>query len=697
MRWHTQMLVVAVLGCAAAADAADPPRRLDPLQQAVVDSLASPPRTTPRQFFEAAVRCIDIDAPEVAHDYFKKFVTAVGAEEQGRLDLFADLGDAFDTGRLGRLERELAPRDPAAGKIVAAIREASALRRRDPTQLKAAAAALASPSATARLAAADRLAGAQEDALPELVELLQSETAEPRQRAAAREIVAGLGPAARQPLLAWLASDDVAHWPAVIEAVAASTADDVADFLLAPSLVENTPPAARDAAVQLLAAPPSRDEALDRLARRLDRTLSPEGLPAVDELCLEPLAKPEDAGTAVGGTLTGTVERYAWDAKARRIVRQRMTPREARVQEAAHLGRDLIALGVRDPQAIQLVLLAQLESLLVTATQEGATADMIPPARLREPLTSPEGFDPDTATAIVELAITHGLFEAAAAACRSLVPPGGEDEAARSPRSLLSPTARKTLVRALVVPDTALQVAAATALAAAGGDPPYPGSSRVVDVLRHAATATGRDVAIVVHPEAAIRHELATSIARFGYEPVPVATGREAIFAARETADTTLVLLAARSITPTPIETVQLLQRPWPGDVPPILLVVDPLDDGRGCFLTQLILKFRDFDGVGIVDRLDSFFEPTAAAGVERSIGPRFPDALAQAAGPQAVDPATRTRQREARLARGREAADLLAQLENRGWEVARPGDPPRGLLAAQYNRDDAAAARPTR
>lgn len=693
MRWQTRMLLIAVLGCATGAEAADPPPRLDPLQQAVVDSLASPPRTTPRQFFEAAVKCIEVDAPGIAHDYFKKFVASVG-EEQGRLDLFADLGDAFDAGRLGRLERELAPRDPAAGKIVAAIREAAALRRRDPAQLSAAAAALASPSAATRLAAADRLAGAQEDALPAIVDLLQSETAEPRQRAAAREIIASLGPAARQPLIAWLGSDDVAHWPAVIEAVAASGGDDVADFLLAPALVENTPPAARDAALRLLTAPPSREEALERLTRRLDHTLSPAGLPSIDELCLEPIKQPADAATSLGGTLTGTVERFVWDAKARRILRQRITPREARAQDAAHLGRDLIALGVRDPHAIQLVLLAQLESLLVTAAREGATAEVIPPARLREPLTSPEGFDPDTAATIVDLAITHGLFEAAAATCRSLVPPGAEGDAASPPRSLLSPAARKTLVRALVVPDAGLQVAAATALAAAGGDPPYPGSSRVVDILRHAATAAGHDVAIVVHPDATIRHELAASIARFGYEPVPVATGREAIFAARETADTTLVLLAARSITPTPIETVQLLQRPWPGTAPPVLLVVDPLDDGRGCFLTQLVLKFRDFDGVGIVDRLDSFF---AANAEPEPFGPRFPDALGQAAGPRAVDPATRQLDRQTRLARGREAAALLERLAMRGWDVARPGDPPRGLVAAQYNRDDAAAARPTR
>lgn len=693
MQWRMRMLVVAVLGCAAGAAAAEPARRLDPLQQAVIDSLASPPRTSPADCFEAAIRCVEIDAPEFAHDYFKRFVAAVGGDEKDRFALFADLGDAFDAARLGRLERALAPRDPAAGKIVGAIREAAAIRRRDPAQLAAAAAGLGSPTVQERLVAADRLAAAQEDALPALAEVLQSAPADSRPATAARQLVAAVGPAARQPLLAWLGSDDVAHWAGAIEALAASGAADVDDFVFAPALVENTPPEARAAAVRLLGGEPSRDAALDRLTARLDRTLDPESLPPIDELCLEPVTKPEDAAQALGGTLTGTVERYAWNPEARRIMRRRMSPREARSAEAAHIARDLIALGVRDPHAIRLVLLAQLESLLVEAGRDGVTADTIPPASLRQPLTPPDGFDPDTAVTVAELAITHGLFEAAAAACRSIVPP----DAAASRRSLLSPAARKTLVRALAVPDAGLQAAAATALAMAGGDPRYPGSSRVVDVLRHAATATGRDVAIVVHPEEAIRYELAADISRFGYEAVPVATGREAVVAARESADTALVLLAARSISPTPIETVQLLQRCWPGDVPPVLLVIDPLDDGRGCFLTQLVLKFRDFNGVGIVDRLDSFFESTTDPATGEAVGPRFPDSLAQAAGPQAVDPAARSQAREARLTRGREAAALLEQLADRGWEVARPGDPPRSLLAAQYNRDDAAAARPTR
>ena len=694
MRWHTRMLVVAMLGSATAAEAAEPPQRLDPLQQAVIDSLAAPPRTSPSDCFEAAVRCTEIDAPALAHDYFKKFVAAVAGDEQDRFTLFADLGDAFDAGRLGRLERAITPRDPAAGKIIAAVREAAAVRRRDPARLATAAAALGSPTVQERLAAADRLAAAQEDALPVLADVLQSAPAQSRPAAVARQLVAGVGPAARQPLLAWIGSDDVAHWAGAIEALAASGSADIDDFLYAPALVENTPPAAREAAIRQLGGEPARDAALARLTARLDLTLAPESLPPIDELCLEPVTRPEDAASALGGRLTGSVERYAWNPEARRIEKRRMSPHEARAAEAVHIARDLIALGVRDPDAIRLVLLAQLENLLVAADRAGATAETIPPADLRRPLTPPDGFDPDTAVAVVELAIPHGLFAAAAAACRSIVPTDGAAAAA----NLLSPAARKTLVRALAVPDAGLQFAAATALATAAGEPHYPGSSRVVDVLRHAATATGRDIAIVVHPEDTVRDELAADVGRFGYEAVPVATGREAVVAARESADTTLVLLAARSIGPTPIETIQLLQRRWPGDVPPVLLVVDPLDDGRGCFLTQLILKFRDFNGVGIVDRLDSFFEAATVPAVDGTVvGPRFPDSLAQAAGPQAVDPAARSRAREARLARGREAAALLEQMADRGWEVARPGDPPRRLVAAQYNRDDAAAARPTR
>jgi hypothetical protein len=195
----------------------------------------------------------------------------------------------------------------------------------------------------------------------------------------------------------------------------------------------------------------------------------------------------------------------------------------------------------------------------------------------------------------------------------------------------------------------------------------------VVEILAHAATARGVDRAVVAHHRVAVAQELAGDVSRFGYEPVAVATGREAIFAARASADTTLVLLGARTIRPTPLETVQFLQQQGTGIAPPVLIVVDPLDDdGRGCFLQQLIVKFCDVHGIAIVDRLDSFFAATTDPETGAAVAaPRFPDALAQAGGPRAVDPASRAVAAEARLERAREAIILLARLGRRGQDVS--------------------------
>jgi CheY-like chemotaxis protein len=175
------------------------------------------------------------------------------------------------------------------------------------------------------------------------------------------------------------------------------------------------------------------------------------------------------------------------------------------------------------------------------------------------------------------------------------------------------------------VPDATLQFEAARTLAQAGGDPPYRGSSRVVEILLQAATSTGEEIAVVAHPDEVVREELATNLSRFGYRIEKVASGRDAIFAARANIDTVLVVIGARTVRPTALETVQFIQRQAVGDVPPVLVVVDPLDDdGRGCFLSQLIMKFADLHGVAIVDRLDSFFKPVvdeATGDVAQALG----------------------------------------------------------------------------
>ena len=666
--------VLLTLVASMAAAAADPP--LDALQQAVVGSLASSPRSAPEDLFDAVLRASEVEAFAATEEWLRRFVTAVDAAGAGKLELLADIGDRVDAAALNRLERLLQARDPAVTKVVAAIRAAARLRRRDPRRLAQAVEKLRSDSAAIRTAAASELARAREDALPVLVPLLESNAAvDAKPQQAARELIAMLGEDARQPLLEWLASDSVEHWPGVIEALDVSGAHDIEAFLLGPATVTDAPPKVREAAVRVLArraarrgshresVPPARDVVETMIADRLDRTLGPEGLPEVDHLCLEPLTDPAAAAVALGGSIAGVVERRVWNAAAERFESVRMTPRAARAREALHLARDLMAIDARDPRAVNLTLLARMESLLVTAGDPAG----IPPKELEAVLAGPNGFTAETAADVLDAAAEHGLWEAAAGAAAALAPPQGARTAAP-----LSPAVRNALVRALAVPDAGLQFTVARTLALTAGEPPYAGSSRVLDALMHAATSTGGDRAVVAHPDTAVVDALATGVSRFGYEPVRVSTGREAIFAARAHADTVLVLVAARIATPSALETVQFLQQQGLGDAPAVLIVVDPLDDdGRGCFLMHLLMTFSDLQGMAIVDRLASVFEPVVD---ERTGGvtmpPRFPDMLAQAAGPPAVDPASREAGRLTRLARAREALTLLGQLSRRGWDV---------------------------
>jgi len=684
-----------VLAAPAPGASSPPAPLLDPWQQAVVDSLAFPRRTAPAELLDAALRAADIEAFDVAIDYVARFAATIDGAGDRKGEVLADLGDAFPAAQLARLDRLLSPREPAVGRVMTAIRTAAVARQRDPARLAEAAASLASDEEPIRREATRRLARGGVAALPMLIDVLEAARPESREATIARELVATLGPEARDPLLVWLGSDDVPHWAGVLRGLEAAGAADITDLVLAPALVPDTPPAARAAAAAILRRHegniPSREAAIARLTRRLDRVLTPAGLPLVDHLTLEPVATPADAAASFGGAVTGTVDRHGWNPATRSPEPTRLPPRAARGQEAMHLARDLIALDTRDPAAVRLVLLAQLEGLLATAGDPAADPTTLPPAQLRAAASGPDGFDVDIAADLLDAAIDRGLWETAAAVATALEPPAvaAGAEPASVPPPVLPPRIRDTLLRALAVPDAALQFAAARTLARGAGDPPWPGSSRVVAVLDHAATATGTDLAVVVHHDPAVARSLASGLERFGYRTVTARTGREGIFAARASADTTLVLLGARSLTPSPFETAQFLLQQGVGDIPSILLVVDPLDDdGRGRFLQNLILTFADLPCVGIVDRLESFFVPTIdpETGAERAPA-RFPDALAQAAGPATVDPATRAARAATRKARAEAAATLRGELAERGWDVG-------GTDGARYTAALRAASR---
>lgn len=644
----------------------DPPRvALDPLAAAVVESIRQPAPTSPRGWLEGAIRAVDVDAIADAVDLYRSFVDAVAAvDAKDRGDLLADLGDTLDPAGLRRLERAIAAYEPDAPQVLGSLPAAASQRRRDPQRLAAAAAGLRSPSRPERLAAANEIARAGLAALPLLVELLQTTDEESaRARGLARGLVHALGTDGRDALLTWLGSDDIDRWPGIIAALSA-VSDEDADFLLAPALSPDAPPAAHAAATKALAAvgqAPTIDQARTRLARRLDRTLSPAGLPMADSL------DPK------------TITTFTWNPEAGLPQRATLSTRLARAEQAGHLARDLAALAPTNPAQIRLVLLARLELSAAGEGDASATLDAIPAEALVEALAGPNGFDPLLAAEVLDEAVLRSMTGAATAAARAIRlaqaihPAATAEKPDASAPAPLPPAARAALLRALTVPSSELSFEAARTLAVCGGDPPYRGASTVVEALLYAATSTGIDRAIVAHPDPAIVEELAAGLSRHSYETIRVRSGRDAVFAARDSADTVLVLLAARLGSPSALETVQLLQFGSQLPAPPVLVIVDPLDDDpRGKFLTRLLMAFADVECVGIVDRMESFFLPEFDPETGAALRPpRFPEALAIAAGPRAADPRRRAGEAEARLVRARIALETLAALGSRGWNIS--------------------------
>lgn len=547
---------------------------------------------------------------------------------------------------------------------------------------------LRSDALEARHAATEHLGRIGLDALPAFVDLLQSTDPEgARARNIARGLVRNLGVDARRVLVAWLGSNDVDHWAGVVTALDALEDDETMEFFLAPALAEGVPPLARSRALVALEhhaqrcgvgdswQPPTRGEAVALLAKRLDQVLAPP-----------PYSLHGGARHAIA---RDDVARYH---EADNIA--------ARNREAAHLARDLVALGASDPHTVRLVLLAQLEATRSRSTP--ATAD-----ELLASLEGPDGIDVEAIADVLDLAVVRGMFPAASVAAEALSRAAWRDGKPPKESLALPPVARAALVRALAVPDFALQFAAARTLALAGSDPPYPGASRVIEVLRHAATSTGSDRVVVAHHEAAIAAELATKCSRFGYQPLVASTGREAFALTRENRDVVLVILGARINHPSAYETAQFIQQQPFGDIPPILVVIDPLDDDpRGRFLTRRIGSFAGLECVALVDRLDSFFEPVVDPQTQAVVSPpRFPETLAHLAGPQAVDAKARAGRAAERLEQARQAAALLEVLACRGWEVPNPQRYNRKRLASTPSDDadrvappaDAALPRPTR
>ena len=123
------------LGCGAAVAQSPAEKRLDPLAQSVVDSLAQPPRTTPLEFFDACVRSAEVEAYSISLQYFARLKDLFDKAGDARLEMLADVGDATDAGTLARLDRVLGDLQANVRPLLNEIQQAASLRQRDPVKL----------------------------------------------------------------------------------------------------------------------------------------------------------------------------------------------------------------------------------------------------------------------------------------------------------------------------------------------------------------------------------------------------------------------------------------------------------------------------------------------------------------------------------------------------------------------------------
>lgn len=638
-----------------------PPRTvLDPIAETVVQSLRYPEPTTPRGWLEAAIKAIDVDALADSIQFYRRFLDAVAdVDRDDRNSVLADIGDSINDAHLHRLYRALAPYEPDAPKVIQSILSLSSQRKREPQQIEEALKMLQSDHREERLRALDQLTSAGINALPKLIALLQTtDTENSRARNLALGLIHNLGSDGRDTLLSWLGSEDREHWPGIITALSAISDEDTC-FLLAPALAADSPPAAKTAANTSLAAlglSPTLREAKEILTLQLDRTLSPMTLPA-------------------GSTgLKTTVKLFQWNPTQGIPELTDVSMQNAQALRANHLARDLAALSPTSPKHITLVILARMTFLASEYSDDSGKLANIPPDEVMASIAGPQGYDPALAAVVLKEASSRGLIGAATVTAKA-IRLGATNEHMTQQSTTQPHDTRDSLLSAMRLPYFDLQFEAAQALAICGGQPPYYQSTKVLETLMHAATSTGIDRAIVAHPDHDILEEMATNVSRFGYQPVRVCSSRDAILAARNSIDTTVILLAAKLDGLSTAETIRFLRASSTTASIPVLVIVDPLDDQPlGTFMTHLTISLRDHNGVAIVDRMESFFQPVTDASTGTIVRKaRFITALSEASGyASSADRQWRRAQAASRRSRAVIALEQLAFLGEAGWDVSK-------------------------
>lgn len=222
---------------------------------------------------------------------------------------------------------------------------------------------------------------------------------------------------------------------------------------------------------------------------------------------------------------------WRWDDKAGPIV-QKVTPSQAEEYWGAFWAQKAMELdsGYQPAQVSFL-------STLVDKAHERSGVEQ-PLAK-----SSPEvsqllaGARSQLLESVLEKAMAENRTGVALGAVRALAPVGEW--------RLIRPTDKGStpLIRALSYPDRRVQMAAAEAVLQVPASEPFPGNSRVIEVLRRAVASDAAPRALVGYADSTVGQQLAGRLRQFGYEPAVAMTGRQVLKLAGELGDVEIAFL----------------------------------------------------------------------------------------------------------------------------------------------------------
>jgi hypothetical protein len=174
---------------------------------------------------------------------------------------------------------------------------------------------------------------------------------------------------------------------------------------------------------------------------------------------------------------------------------------------------------------------------------------------------------PTLLESVLDRAMADGRTGVAIGAARALEPSGDW--------KLIRGGERGTpaLIRALSYPDRRVQLAAAEAILHVPTTDSFPGSARVIEVLKRALASESQAKALIVHPNTQAAQDLAATARELGYQPISASNGREGVKLAIEAGDLEVIFVSSGVTDPElPYFLSQLRSGPDTSGIPVIVI-----------------------------------------------------------------------------------------------------------------------------